>query len=252
MEKLTFCKNCNHSFMGKFCNNCGQDAETHRLSFHYIWHDLQHGLFHFDNGIFYTIKQLLTRPGHAIREFIHGKRVRHSKPLTFVVILATLYGLLYHFFIHNIFDVQSIHPTENVVNTFKKVIQWNLDHLAYTVIILIVSTTIVSYQVFKKKGCNLAENLVLNTYYRGLELVITLLLFPVLYVLSKNNAEGLRTYALLSQVLDFVLMYWCYAQFFDKLTKIQAFGRVVLTYSFMSVINMTIGYVASWIASVVS
>ena len=248
---MTVCKNCNYSFKGKFCSNCGQAAQTHRLSFHYIWHDLQHGLFHFDSGIFFTTKELLTRPGHAIREFINGKRVRHTKPLTFVVVLATLYGLLYHYFIHNLFDVQPIHATENVVTAFEKVIQWNLDHLAYTVLILIVTTTVASYQVLKKQGCNLAEHLVLNTYYRGLELVIAVVLFPVLYILYKNNSEALRTYALLFQLLDLVLMYWCYAQFFGGLTKIQALGRTLLTYSFMSIINMTIGYVGGWIASVV-
>ena len=121
-----------------------------------------------------------------------------------------------------------------------------------SVLILIVSTTIASYRVFKKQGYNLAEHLVLNIYYRGLELVIALLLFPVLYILYKSGIESLKSYAHLFQLLDFVLMYWCYAQFFDKLTKIQALGLTVLTYSFMSVINMTIGYVAGWIASVVS
>ena len=131
MVDTTICKNCNYPFKGNYCNHCGQAADTHKLSLHYIWHDLQHGLFHFDNGFFYTIKQLLTRPGHTIREFINGKRVRHFKPFSFVVVLATLYGLLYHYFIRNVFDVQPIHPTENVVSAYEKVIHWNLDHLAY-------------------------------------------------------------------------------------------------------------------------
>lgn len=67
------CKNCDNTFEGNFCNNCGQSKDTHKLSMHYIWHDLQHGIFHFDNGIFYTIKNLLTKPGVSIREFIEGK-----------------------------------------------------------------------------------------------------------------------------------------------------------------------------------
>jgi hypothetical protein len=121
------CKNCNHTFEGNYCNNCGQAANTHKLTMHFIWHDLQHGLFHFDNGIFYTIKQLVTRPGHTIREFINGKRVRHFKPLTLVVLLATLYGFLYHYFIENLFDVQ---PTgvgeESIRSAYEKLIKWIL------------------------------------------------------------------------------------------------------------------------------
>lgn len=62
-----------------------------------MWHDIQHGLFHFDQGIFYTAKQLFIRPGHSIREFIEGKRVEHFKPLSLVIILATAYGIIENF-----------------------------------------------------------------------------------------------------------------------------------------------------------
>jgi hypothetical protein len=252
MKNTTICKNCNHNFDGNFCNNCGQAADTHKLSLHYILHDLQHGLLHFDNGIFYTIKQLLTRPGHSIREFINGKRVRHFKPLSLIVILATLYGLLYHYFISNLFGVQPVHIAEGVLSVYEKVIRWNLDHFAYATLILILSTTTASYLVFKKQGCNLAEHLVLNTFYRGLVLLIGFILFPVLYIFHKSVTENLKTYALITQLLDFVLMYWCYAQFFNKLKKIQSLGLTVLTYLFMSMINMAIGYMAGWIVSAVA
>jgi len=251
MEHKTICKNCNHTFEGHFCNHCGQPADTHRLSLHHIWHDLQHGLFHFDNGIIYTAKQLLTRPGHAIREFINGKRVRHFKPLAFVVVLATLYGLLYHYFIQNLFEAGTIHPDDDVTSVYEKVIHWNLDHLAYAVLMMVVSTTIASYQVFKKQGYNLAEHLVLNAYYRGLGLVISVLLFPLLYILQRSGMESFRSYAHTFQLLDFVLMFWCYAQFFNKLSMIKVLGLTALTYFFMSVINTAIGYLAGWIASLV-
>ena len=90
------CKNCNQNFKGHFCNNCGQTADTHKMNFHSLWHDIQHGLFHFDNGVLYTAKQLFTRPGNSIREYIDGKRVRHFKPISLVILLATVYGFLYH------------------------------------------------------------------------------------------------------------------------------------------------------------
>src|SRR5215210_6273275 len=141
----TICKNCNNDFEGNFCNNCGQAADTHKLNLHFIWHDIQHGLFHFDNGIFYTVKQLLTRPGHAIREFIDGKRVKHFKPLSLVIVLATLYGLLYHYFIYDLFDVKHITTEENFANASVNVVQWITDHFAYVSLFAIVNATIASY-----------------------------------------------------------------------------------------------------------
>ena len=74
-------KNCNHHFKGNFCSNCGQKAKTEKINFHFLWHDIQHGLFHFDSGILYTAKQLFTKPGMAIKEFIEGNRIKHFKPL---------------------------------------------------------------------------------------------------------------------------------------------------------------------------
>jgi hypothetical protein len=252
MQNTNICRNCNHEFEGDFCNHCGQAADTHRLNMHHIWHDLQHGLFHFDNGIFYTIKQLLTRPGYTIREYINGKRVRHFKPLSFVIILATLYGLLYHYLIGNIFEVEPTHAPQDVLSVYEKVILWSTDHFAYATLILIISTTIASYLVFKRQGYNLAEHFVLNTYYRGLVLVIALLLFTVFYVLYKGGKEWLRVYAPVSQAIDFILMYWCYTQFFNKLTKIQSLGLTLLAYLFMSALNMIIAFLAGLIANAIS
>ena len=102
------CKNCGHIFSGQFCNNCGQSAATHKLNLHFIWHDIQHGLLHFDKGILYTAKKLFTKPGKSIREFIEGKRVKHFKPISLVIILATLYGVLRHLFHFSILDRKSV------------------------------------------------------------------------------------------------------------------------------------------------
>src|SRR5208283_4811746 len=98
------CLNCHHTLTGKYCSYCGQSAATHKINVHFLWHDIQHGLLHIDKGILYTTKELFTRPGHSIREFIEGKRVRHFKPISLVLVLAGIYGLLYHFFKINMFS----------------------------------------------------------------------------------------------------------------------------------------------------
>jgi hypothetical protein len=103
--------------------------------------------------------------------------------------------------------------------------------------------------VFRKKGHDFAEHFVLNTFFRGLVLVIGFLLFPVLYIYHNNGIESLKNYAFITQVLDFVLMYWCYAQFFNKISKIESLGLTLLTYLFMIMINVGIGYLAGRIAS---
>lgn len=249
---MTICKNCNQQFVGDFCNYCGQAADTQKLSLHYIWHDLQHGLFHFDNGIFYTIRQLLTRPGHTIREFINGKRIRHFKPLSLVIVLATFYGLLYHYFIGNLFDIKLKGSQEDLMGVFENVSRWMMDHLAYTSFILIIGATISTHIVFKKERYNWAEHFVLNTFTVGLILITSIILLPVLYILKLNGGDGLQDYGIFSQYLIFILLFWCYAQFFIKLSIIQKLARTLLSFIIMTFISGAIVFVVGWIYGLTS
>ena len=235
---------------GKFCNHCGQAADTHRLNMHFIWHEIQHGLIHVDHGIFYTISQLLTRPGHTIRDFINGKRVRHFKPVALVVILATIYGLLFHYFINDFSQAETVHPKDDVIDVYGKVTRWTIEHFAYSTLILIFNTTFVSYVVFKKQGYNFAEHLVLNTFYYGLVLVAGILLFPVLYMyLDTKNA---LFYANCAQIIDFILMYWCYSEFFSRLSKTASFGLSALTFFIIANLSVGIAYMLAWVTTFVS
>src|ERR1035437_8773131 len=100
----TNCQNCNAVLHGKYCSNCGQSSEIHKIDIHYLSHDIQYGLLHFDKGILFTTKELFTRPGNSIREFLEGKRAKHFQPISLVLVLAGIYGLLFHFFKINMFE----------------------------------------------------------------------------------------------------------------------------------------------------
>ncbi len=79
------CLNCEHSIAEKYCSCCGQKTSTHRYSLkHFVEHDFVHGVWHVDKGIVFTIKELFTRPGHSVREFILGKELIISVSLHFL------------------------------------------------------------------------------------------------------------------------------------------------------------------------
>lgn len=242
-QATVICKNCGSSVSGNFCSNCGQSANTHKLNIHFILHDLQHGLFHFDKGILYTAKELLTRPGHTIREFIEGKRVRHFQPLSFVIVLATFYGLLYHYLI----VVQSkapFEPKNDITGVSGRIVTWITEHFAFDCLILIITTTLVSYVIFKKKQYNFVEHLTLNTFTMGLLLVISLLPFPIIAILGDSAT---LLYGIIQQALLLVLMCWCYAQFFNTTSKIKIISLAILAFLITSILNLAIGYSARWV-----
>ncbi|WP_281632676.1 DUF3667 domain-containing protein [Flavobacterium luteolum] len=217
------CKNCHQIFKGHYCNNCGQPAETHKINAHFLWHDIQHGLLHFDKGILYSLKQLFTRPGHSIREFIEGKRVHHFKPLSLVVVLATLYGLLYHFFHINTFEAAK---TSDIDSDYLN--EWFATHFSWVTVASIPIYTIGTYLVFRKQGYNFVEFFVLNTFKAAQRISVQLLTMPVLIFL--NHTSHIKQYNNIMYVIGIVLIFWTNIQFFNKMSKIKAFFLTLLSH----------------------
>lgn len=67
------CKNCKNTFEGNFCNRCGQSSKVRKINFRYVLDEVPNSIFQIDRGFLFTVKELFTRPGHSIREFIKGK-----------------------------------------------------------------------------------------------------------------------------------------------------------------------------------
>lgn len=88
------CLNCEAVLVGKFCHGCGQAAKTPaRISVSAILHELPHAILHLEHALPHTIFALLRRPGHAVREYLSGKRVKTYSPFTLLFLVAGLVGL---------------------------------------------------------------------------------------------------------------------------------------------------------------
>jgi len=74
------CLNCGRCFKGEFCNGCGQAAEIHR-SLPAFWHEVIHGVLHFEGKAWQTLLLLAWRPGELTRRFIQGERKRFVSPV---------------------------------------------------------------------------------------------------------------------------------------------------------------------------
>ena len=92
--KTTKCLNCGTEFEGKFCPECGQSAETGRFTMKFIWENLLAAFISKDGGIWFTLKNLFTRPGAMIVEILNGKRRRYFSPFPMLIFALTVYILL--------------------------------------------------------------------------------------------------------------------------------------------------------------
>ncbi|MCD0465465.1 DUF3667 domain-containing protein [Flavobacterium sp. ENC] len=233
------CKNCKHIYKGHYCNNCGQPAATHKINWHYLWHEIRHSLLHFDEGIPYSVKQLFTRPGHSIREFIEGKRVRHFKPLSLVIVLATFYGLLYHYFNVNLYN----DATDTTID-IAKFNEWSSKHYSWIIIITIPFFTLGTYISFRKQGYNFVEYFVFNTYKASQKLFAHIILFPL--VVYYDGKPELHKIMIAIYIADLILTFWTNIQFFNKISKIKALllsivSQLIFWISFL----LTVGLIVS-------
>lgn len=216
------CKNCGQTYSGHYCNNCGQPAATHQLNFHYLWHEIQHSLLHFDQGILYSLKQLFTRPGHSIRDFIEGKRIRHFKPISLLLLLATLYGFLYHYFDISLSEKGIKNETEDI-----KVNEWIVEHYAWATLLTIPLYTIGTSVAFRKQPYNLFEYFILNTFKACQRLTISLALFPLLYYFNGTSMMKIIPFFVYIIGIGFIL--WTNLQFFNKLSSKKTFFLTLLS-----------------------
>lgn len=222
------CKNCGHHFKGNYCNHCGQTAETHKLDLHFIWHDLQHAFLHFDKGALYSFKQLFTRPGHSIREFLEGKRVKHFKPISLVIIAASIYGLLYHYFHINVMGATASEGSQTIGVNLDAVNEWMATHFSWATLLNIPLFTVGTAIAFRKQGYNFIEYFVFNAFKASQKLFVRIAAFPVLYYF--NETPHIKTVVWIFYVTDLVLIFWTNIQFFNKLSPAKAFLLSVLSH----------------------
>ena len=92
--KTTTCLNCGTEFEGKYCPECGQNAETGRFTFKFIWENLIAAILGRDGGIWFTLKNLFSRPGAMIVEILNGKRRKYFSPFPMLIFSLTIYLLI--------------------------------------------------------------------------------------------------------------------------------------------------------------
>jgi hypothetical protein len=74
------CLNCGTGLVGDYCHRCGQQGHVHR-TLGAFWHDLLHGVLHFEGKIWRTLPMLAFRPGELTRRYVAGERARFVSPI---------------------------------------------------------------------------------------------------------------------------------------------------------------------------
>lgn len=242
MDKpYSLCKNCGEQVHDKYCSHCGQLARTDRINLHYMLHELQHSVLHVDKGIFYTIKELLIRPGYAIRDYLEGKRVYHFKPFAFILIL----GAIYAFIIHLSNKYPEAYLFQGGINSAsesnKIILEWIYSHYSLVMFILIPISALSSYLTFRKSGYNYMEHIIIYSYITGMHIILLLVIYPFYYLTMSAIIYSITF------IIGYIYNIWVLSQLFRKASWIgvisKALFSVILSTVFMFILTVIVSLI---------
>ena len=80
------CTNCQFEFEGKYCPECGQKADTRRITWAMVLQDLVSGITNVERGFWYNLKALTLRPGAEIESYLQGRWKTFYHPLKYALV----------------------------------------------------------------------------------------------------------------------------------------------------------------------
>jgi hypothetical protein len=198
------CKNCNTEIDSNFCPNCGQAANLKRIDRHYIVHEVEHVL-HFERGILYTIRELATKPGQNIRNYLSENRSRLVKPIIFIIVTSLIYTLISHFF--HIED-EYIKYEGFTNSAIGDVLEWIQSHYGYANLLIGIFVAFWLKVLFKKYGYNFYELLIMLCFALG----ISMLIYSVFAIV-----EGILHFKLfkIAGMVGVLYLIWAIGNFFE-------------------------------------
>ena len=214
------CKNCNIEINSKFCPDCGQPTNLKRIDGKYIIHEIEHVL-HFERGILYTIRELVTNPGHNIRNYLSENRSRLVKPIIFIILTSLIYSITI-----NIFHIEEQYVKFDgegaKLATPNKIFLWIQGHYGYANIIMGVFIAFWTKLFFKKYKYNFFEILIVLCFVMG----IAMLIFTIFAILE--GITGLKI-SQFGGIIGVIYCSWAVGQFFGK-NKIFNYLKTLFAY----------------------
>ncbi|CAH8282305.1 uncharacterized protein DUF3667 [Mariniflexile fucanivorans] len=214
------CKNCNSEVSQNYCSNCGQPATLKRIDGHYIVGEIGQ-ILNFEKGIFYTIKELLIRPGENVRHFILENRNRLVKPIIFIIVTSLIYSL-----VNTFFHIEDGYIKYDEVNksSVGLIFKWAQNNYGYANIFMGVFIALCTKLFFRKYNYNFYEILILLCFVMGMGMLI-FAFFALLQGVTKLDLMGI------AGLIGVAYITWSIGQFFDKkkpINYLKAFASYIL------------------------
>lgn len=205
-------------------------------------HQVMNGLFSVDRGIPFTLKQLFTRPGHAVREYLAGRRKPYFPPVTLLMILSAL-GVIIATQMNidmNPFADLNVRGSEHM----HAIMSWLIENQAWLYLGMVPITAFSAWLFMRPFGHGFVEHMLINIFISVQLAVLSL----VSYLFMAIPALFIAAVAL-SNTAYIGFFTWTYAQLYAAHSPTQVSVRLLCTFGllcFFVLIVMVLGvlYVA--------
>ncbi len=226
------CSFCNQPVSGSFCSQCGKPLKLKRINNQYILHEIS-TVLNLDKGFFYTIREVMLRPGHNVRKFIQEDRNRLVKPIVFLLLCSLIYSLSQQIF-HFEDGYIDVELNQTAVT---RIFQWTQDNYGYANIIMSLFIGAWLKLLFRKSTYNIYEILILIFFVMG----VSMLIFSIFGI-----AESLLQFPLIQYgaIIAFVYCTWAIGKFFAPtrfITYIKSFFAYFLGYISFTFLAILVG-----------
>lgn len=147
------------------------------MGWRWLWEEIMTTVLVVDRGLLYTLRQMFSRPGHTIREYLGGRRKPHLKPLAFVALSAAAYSLLYMWFFK--VEPEMLGADRNTQRMMEMANRMMGDYYALFELATIPILAFITRIAFRSWGHNFVEHVVINAFLSGQRIVINILILPM-------------------------------------------------------------------------
>ncbi len=204
---MDHCKKCEEEITGNYCANCGHPKAPQKINRHYVMTEIG-SVLNFEKGFFYTVKELVLRPGALVRKFIFEDRKGIVKPILFLIVCSVIFTL-----VKQAFAFDNTNVLLNVYDWKKtlvgKIVYAILDNSGYSGILMGVFIAFWVKVFFRKHSYNYYEIYTLLCFIIGISTLVAAL-FGIL--------ESISGYPVFQIGVNIGLLYivWGIGQFFGK------------------------------------
>jgi hypothetical protein len=215
------CANCDTPVTLRYCPNCGQKHAEGRLHMRHLLSEFAHNYLGTDSGFFFTLRQMLLRPGHAVNEFLTGKRKPYLKPVQFYLLMLTLFFVMSELLNVNPLEMGNqvnrdlgIRPSTEVMakkhyQQTTQVLSQNMKVIFSTLLFMLALTMKLLY---RKRPYTFTELLVFTLYLYGVSYLFSCLLSLLMVAHLSHTLHATLNAAI--YLLSLAYTIWAIHQFY--------------------------------------